>query len=233
MGPRWVAATVGEEADVDIAIAGGHGAIATHLSRMLAERGDRVRGIIRDPDQADDLRAVGSEPVLLDLEATSVDPLAETIAGADAVVFAAGAGPGSGAHRKETVDFGAAVKLLDAARRSEVERYLMISAMGTDDPPQGQTVFEVYLRAKARADRELMDSDRAWTVVRPGRLTDEPGTGLVSLGRHVERGEIPREDVAAVLVAVIDDARTTGHVFEVVGGETPIADALDALVDRG
>ncbi len=218
---------------MDIAIAGGHGAIATHLSRMLAERGDRVRGIIRAPDQADDLRAVGSEPVVLDLEATTVGPLAEAVAGADAVVFAAGAGPGSGAPRKETVDYGAAVKLLDAARRSEVERYLMISAMGTDDPPQGQTVFEIYLRAKARADRELMGSDRAWTVVRPGRLTDEPGTGLVSLDRHVERGEIPREDVAAVLVAVLDDDRTTGHVFEVVGGETPIAEALDALVDRG
>jgi uncharacterized protein YbjT (DUF2867 family) len=218
---------------MDVAIAGGHGQIAQHLGRQLASRGDTVRGIIRDPAQAGDLEALGVQPLVLDLEAATADDVAEGVRGADAVVFAAGAGPGSGAARKETVDYEGAVKLLDAARTAGVDRYVMVSAMGTDDPPQGDGVFEVYLRAKARADRDVMDSDRAWTVVRPGRLTNEPGAGRVALARHVARGEIAREDVAAVVLAVLDDGRTSGHVFEVVGGDQPIGPALDALVGGG
>lgn len=213
---------------MDIAIAGAHGQVARRLTRILAGRGDRVRGIIRKADQADDLRHDGAEPVLLDLEEVTVEDLAEAIAGADAVVFAAGAGPGSGAARKATVDYGAAVKLLGAARRAGVDRYVMVSAMGTDDPPQGEEVFAVYLRAKARADEELQASGLGWTIVRPGRLTNDPGTGRVSLARHVGRAAIPRDDVAAVLVAVLDDDRTVDHVFEVVGGDTPIGEAIRA-----
>jgi uncharacterized protein YbjT (DUF2867 family) len=215
---------------MEIAVAGGHGQIARHLNRLLTGRGDAVRGIIRDGAQAADLRADGAEPVLLHLEDTTVAALADAIRGVDAVVFAAGAGPGSGAARKETVDYGAAVKLLEAAQAAGVARYVMISAMGAAHPPDGDDVFSVYLRAKARADAELMASDRAWTVVRPGRLTDDPPTGLVRLDREVERGEIPRADVAAVLTAVLDDDRTAGLVFELVGGDTPIAEALAALV---
>jgi uncharacterized protein YbjT (DUF2867 family) len=215
---------------VDIVIAGGHGTVARHLGRLLAERGDRVRGLIRKPEQRGDLEQLGVDPVLLDLEEASVDGYRDAIAGADAAVFAAGAGPGSGAARKETVDHGAAVKLAEAARAAGVGRYVMVSAMGTDDPPDGDDVFAVYLRAKARADRELMASDLDWTVVRPGRLTDDEGTGRVELARHVDRGEVPREDVAAVLVAVLDDDRTSGHVFELVGGDTPVHDAIGGLV---
>lgn len=215
---------------MDVVIAGGHGQIALHLSRMLSERGDTVRGIIRSDDQGDDLADVGARAVVLDLESTAVVELADAIDGADAVVFAAGAGPGSGAARKQTVDYEAAVKLRDAAQQAGVGRYVMISAMGTDDPPDGDDVFEVYLRAKARADRAVMDSDLPWTIVRPGRLTNDEGTGRVSLARHVDRGEIPREDVAAVVVAALDDDRSAGHIVEVVGGDTPIADALAAEV---
>ena len=215
---------------MDVAIAGAHGKVARHLGRRLAERGDRVRGIVRDPAHEGDLRAIGVEPVLLDLEEADAGDLAAVIDGADAVVFAAGAGPGSGAARKETVDHGAAVKLIEAARRAGVDRYVMVSAMGTDDPPGGDDVFEVYLRAKARADAELMASGLAWTVVRPGRLTDDAATGTVTLARHVDRGEVPRRDVAAVLSAVLDDPRTVGHVLEVVSGTVPVAEALDELV---
>ncbi len=216
---------------MDVAIAGGHGQVARHLGRMLSTRGDHARGIIRNPDQAGDLRQIGVEPVILDLEEVEPAHLAEAIAGSDAVVFAAGAGPGSGAARKETVDYGGASKLIEAARSAGVQRYIMISSMGAHDPPEGDDVFSVYLRAKARADRELMDSGLQWTVVRPGRLTNGPGTRKVELGRHVRRGEIPREDVAAVLLAVLDDPRTAGHVFEVVGGQTTIEGALNDLVD--
>lgn len=214
---------------MDVAIAGGHGKIALHLSRMLSQRGDQVRGLIRNEDQSDDLREVGSTPVVFDLETADAAALAGVISDADAVVFAAGAGPGSGAERKETVDHQGAVKLLAAAQTAGAQRYVVVSSMGADDPPLGDEVFAVYLQAKARADQAVMDSDRAWTVVRPGGLTDDPGTGLVALARHVERGKVPREDVAAVIVAVLDDDRTIGRVFEVVGGDTEIVKALSDL----
>ena len=215
---------------MDVAIAGGHGQIALHLTRLLTARSDAVRSIIRSPDQRGQLTDVGATPVVLDLEQASVGDLADAVAGVDAVVFAAGAGPGSGAARKETVDYEAAVKLRDAATQSGVGRYVMISAMGTDDPPGGDDVFSVYLRAKARADRELMDSDLAWTILRPGRLTDDAATGTVTLARRSGRGEVAREDVAAVAVAVLDDPRTAGHVIEVVGGDTPIERAVASVV---
>lgn len=217
---------------MEIAVAGGHGAVARLLTRRLAARGDRVRGIIRSAEQAEDLREDGAEPVVLDLEQADATEVAGAVAGCAAMVFAAGAGPGSGAARKETVDYGAAVKLREAVRGAGVDRYVMVSAMGTEDLPEDDEVFSVYLRAKARADRELMATDLAWTVVRPGRLTDEPGTGRVRLGRHVDRGEVPREDVASVLAAVLVDDRTVGHVFEVVGGGRPIDAAIDAAVSE-
>jgi uncharacterized protein YbjT (DUF2867 family) len=200
---------------------------------MLAARGDRVRGLIRDADQGDDLREAGAEPVVIDLEEAGVDELAGALEGADAVVFAAGAGPGSGAARKETVDYGAAVKTLEAAKAAGVERYVIVSSMGADDPPSHDDVFSVYLRAKARADHEVRASDRAWTVLRPGSLTDDEGTGKVWLGRQVDRGEVPREDVAAVLVAILDEPRTAGHILELIGGGVPIDEAITAAVASG
>ena len=214
-----------------ITIAGGHGQIALLLGTQLFERGDQPVGLIRDDALGDDLRDRGIEPVLLDLEAASVDRYAAAINGSDAVVFAAGAGPGSGAERKETVDFAAAVKLREAAEAAGVPRYVMVSAMGTDDPPLDDDVFSVYLRAKARADRDLAASSLAWTIVRPGRLTDDDPTGRVRAARHVPRGEVPRADVAAVLGAVLADDTTIGRVFEVVGGDTPITDAVSTLDD--
>lgn len=210
---------------MDIAIAGGHGQIARLLTRRLAGAGDRVRALIRAPSHRDDVTADGAEPVVLDLEEATASDVAQAIAGCDAVVFAAGAGAGSGAARKETVDYGAAVKLIEAARAAGVPRYVMVSAMGTDEPPEGDDVFSVYLRAKARADRALMDSDLDWTVVRPGRLTDEEATGRVAAARHVERGGIPRDDVAAVLAAVLHST-PANTVFELVSGDVPVAQAV-------
>lgn len=211
-----------------VVIAGAHGKVARHLARRLVAAGHEVAGLVRDPAHVPDIEADGTHPVLLDLEAAETSELADALVGADALVFAAGAGPGSGAARKETVDFGAAVRCLSATQIADVPRYVMVSAMGTDDPPQDDEVFSVYLRAKARADRALMDSDRDWTIVRPGRLTDDDATGHVTLGRHVERGAIPRDDVATLIVAVLDDPATAGQVIEVVGGDTPITDALKA-----
>lgn len=215
-----------------IVIAGGHGQIALLLSELLHDRGDDPVGIIRSAAQTGDLREHGAESLLLDLEQADVEELAEEIDGCDAVVFAAGAGPGSGAARKETVDYGAAVLLRDAALAAGIDRYVMLSAMGTDDPPQDDDdVFAVYLRAKARADREVAASDLDWTIVRPGGLTDDDGTGKVELGRDVGRGEVPREDVAAVLAAVLGDDDTIGRVIEVVSGDTPVDEAIADLED--
>lgn len=212
-----------------VSIVGGHGQIARLLTRRLVGEGHEVRGIIRDASQRDDLRDDGAAPSVVDIEEAGAEALAAAIRGSDAVVFAAGAGPGSGAGRKETVDYGGAVLLMRAAEAAGVSRYVMVSSMGTDDPPQGDSVFEVYLRAKARADADLMDSDLDWTVVRPGRLTNDPGRGTVTLARHVERGEIARADVADVLRHVLANDGTIGHVFEVVSGDTPIPDALAGL----
>lgn len=214
-----------------IVIAGGHGQIAMRLAKLLAARGDLPVGIIRNPAQVDDLCAVGADPAMCDLESASVDEVASHLNGADAVVFAAGAGPGSGTARKETVDRGAAVLCADAAQRAGVRRYLMISAMGTDqEPPPGtEPVFAAYLRAKGAADADL--ASRAgldWTILRPGRLTDEPGTRLVRLGVRTGRGAVPRDDVAAVLLALLDTP-ASAMTLELVAGDTPVEEAVRAV----
>jgi nucleoside-diphosphate-sugar epimerase len=211
---------------MDVVIVGGHGKVARRLARLLVAGGDRVRGVIRNPAHVDDLREDGSEPVVCDLERVGADELARAISGADAVVFAAGAGPGSGAERKLTVDRDGAIKLLHAASGAHVERYVMVSSIGAEDPPDGDDVFAVYLRAKAEADRELMASDRAWTVVRPVFLQDEPGTGRVRLAEQPLRGEVPRNDVAVVLAAVLHEPRSARRVLYVGAGDDPIEEAL-------
>ncbi len=216
---------------MDVRIAGGHGSIARLLARQLTADGHRVHGIIRSEDQVADLEADGSVPIVLDLETCEVDALTDAIRGADAVVFAAGAGPDSGPERKWTVDHGAAAKLIAAAEASGADRYVMVSSMGAGDPPTDDEVFSVYLRAKARADGDLMASGLDWTIVRPGRLTDADGTGRVTAAADVSRGEIPREDVATFLRRCLEDPSAIGRLIEVVGGETPIDEAVAALGD--
>ncbi|CAM5684293.1 NAD-dependent dehydratase [Streptomyces badius] len=176
-----------------IVIAGGHGQIALRLERLLVARGDEVAGIIRKAEQADALRQLGAEPVVLDLESASVADVAEQLRGADAAVFAAGAGPGSGTARKETVDKAAAVLFADAAVRAGVRRFVVVSSMGADPAHEGDEVFDVYQRAKGEADAYVRGLDALeWTILRPGMLTDDAGTGLVRLEAHTGRGSVPR-----------------------------------------
>jgi uncharacterized protein YbjT (DUF2867 family) len=216
---------------MDVAIAGGHGKVALRLERLLSSAGHRVRAVIRNPDHAADVHVAGAEPFLLDLEALAgVANLAEALRDADAVVFAAGAGPGSGPERKRTVDFGAAVKLIAAAQAAGVDRYVMVSTMGADTPDARGKAMRPYFVAKGEADATLQASDLAWTIVRPGSLTDDPGTGRITAAVHLGRwGSVPRDDVAAVLAAVLTDGRAVRRTFEVISGDTPIADALAAL----
>ncbi len=214
-----------------VVIAGGHGKIALILERLLSARGDSVAGFIRNPAQSDDLEAAGAEPLVVDLETASVDDVAGHLRGADAVVFAAGAGPGSGAARKETVDRDAAILLADAAEAAGVDRYVMVSAMAAD--PQATAddeVFQVYLRAKGIADEAIRSrSGLKWTIVRPGALTNDAGTGRVAIAESTGRGSIPREDVAGVLVAVLDEPATAGKSFDLISGDTAIAEAVATL----
>jgi len=201
-----------------VVIAGGNGKIARLLSRMLAERGDVPVGIVRNPDHVDELKAIGADAVLLDLERVTVEEVAEGLAGADAVVFAAGAGPGSGLARKDTVDHAAAVLVARAAEVAGVRRFVQISAMGLDraDDPGMDPVFEAYLRAKDAAERDLPARDLDWTILRPGRLTDGPATGRVNLAESVPPGAVSRADVAAVIQSILDDPSTVKKTLEVV-----------------
>jgi uncharacterized protein YbjT (DUF2867 family) len=212
-----------------IVVAGGHGKIALRLTRLLAARGDSARSLIRRPEHSEDVRAAGGEPVVCDLEVVEVGELASTVGDADAIVFAAGAGPGSGAARKDTMDYGGAAKLIAAAEATGVRRFVMISSMGANAEARGSDTFSAYLRAKGRADDELIASGLDYTVVRPGRLTNDPGNGRVRIGAHLGRGSVPRDDVAEVIAASLDHAASIGKVFEVLEGDDPVADAIGRL----
>jgi nucleoside-diphosphate-sugar epimerase len=215
-----------------VAIAGGHGKVAMRLTGRLVAREISVVSLIRNPAHADDIRALGAEPIVCDLERASVAEIAEAIAGADVAVFAAGAGPGSGPERKLTIDRDGAIKLLEASVTAEVPRFLIVSSVGAESPPDGEDTFSVYLRAKAEADRAVQSSDRDWTIVRPGRLTDEPGRERVRIDTEPFRGEIPREDLAAVLDAIIRTERATRVLLYLAGGEQPVEEALEAVLER-
>jgi uncharacterized protein YbjT (DUF2867 family) len=214
-----------------VAIAGGHGQIALLLERELTARGHEAIALVRNPDHVPDVEKQGARAEVVDLEHTTLEALSAAVAGADAVVFAAGAGPDSGAPRKETVDRAAAVLLADAAVAAEVGRYVMVSAMGVDSAdPESDDVFQVYLRAKAAADAALRArTELAWTIVRPGRLTDDAATGRVELGSSVEPGAVPRADVAAVLAELLSTGAAGGQVLELVSGRVPVDESVASL----
>ncbi|WP_327369289.1 SDR family oxidoreductase [Streptomyces sp. NBC_01217] len=213
-----------------IVIAGGHGQIALRLERLLAARGDEAVGVIRNPGQIEDLRAAGAEPVVLDLESASVEEVAEVLRGADAAVFAAGAGPNSGSERKETVDRGAAVLFADAAERAGVRRYVVVSSRDADPDHPGDEVFDAYLRAKGAADAYVRSRTALdWTILRPGMLTNDAGRGMVLLTASTGRGPVPRDDVAAALLELLDTPATAGLTLELIAGSVPVAVAVKGV----
>jgi nucleoside-diphosphate-sugar epimerase len=218
---------------VRVVIAGGHGKIGLRLAALLAGRGDIVTGVVRNPDHRADLERAGATPVVLDLESAQAGELAEALTGADAVVFAAGAGPGSGVARKDTVDRAAAELLSEAAGLAGVRRYLLISSTGVDEPPApgADEVWTAYVAAKRAAEEAIRAAEHLdWTVLRPGRLTDDPGTGRVLLAAPpVARGDVTRDDTAAVLLALLDAPRTAGKVLELRQGESEVHDAVTAV----
>jgi uncharacterized protein YbjT (DUF2867 family) len=215
-----------------IVIAGGHGKIALLLERLLAERGDQAVGLIRNPAHLADVNQAGAEAVVRDLEAASAGDVAVLLSGADAVVFAAGAGPGSGVPRKDSVDRAAAVLMADAAEQAGVRRFVQVSAMGADQPPQpgSDEVWAAYITAKAAAEADLRARDLDWTILRPGRLTDAPGAGTIRLAAPpVPAGAVSRADVAAVIAALLDEPGTRHQTLELVGGDSPVAAAVRSI----
>ena len=215
-----------------VVIAGGHGKIALLLEGLLAGRGDQAVGLIRNPAHAGDVQKAGAEAVVCDLEAAAAGDVTVLLSGAAAVVFAAGAGPGSGAPRKDSVDRGASVLLADAAERAGVRRFVQISSMGAGQPPAPGTdeVWAAYITAKTAAEDDLRSRDLDWTILRPGRLTDAPATGRVRLAAPpVPRDTVPRADVAAVIAALLDEPGTRHQTLELTGGDTPVAAAVRSI----
>ena len=214
-----------------VLVAGAHGKTARRLVRMLVEDGHEVRGLVRKEEQMPDVEADGAQALLVDLEEEEVEgAVGDAVEGCDAVIFAAGAGPGSGAARKETMDYGGAAKLVEAAERHGARRYLMLSSMGAGDPEGGSEAMQPYLFAKARADERLQESGLDYTIIRPGGLTEEEGKGRIeaaeSLGR---RGEISRDDVSRTFADALDRRTTYHKTFEILAGDTPIREALERI----
>ncbi|AII05403.1 NAD(P)H-binding protein [Rhodococcus opacus] len=216
-----------------IVIAGGHGKIARHLIKILTARGDRAVALIRNPDHEHEVAALGAEPVVIDLETASADDVAKTLVGADAAVFAAGAGPGSGIARKDTVDRGAAVLLADAAEKAGTRRFVQVGSFGAGEPiPEGtDDVFAAYLVAKTAAEEDLRARTHLdWTILRPGGLLDDDPAGHVTLtAPPLERGTVTRADVAAVVAALLDHPETAKKTLMLTSGPTPIEDAVAAV----
>ena len=216
-----------------VVIAGGHGQIAHHLIDLLAAAGDRPVALIRNPDHAADVRQWGGEPVVLDLESATVEDVANALDGADAAVFAAGAGPGSGPARKDTVDRAASVLLADATERAGVRRFLQISAFGAGEPVTADrdATWIAYMAAKTAAEEDMRSRAALdWTILRPGLLTDDPATGMVTLRRPpLDRGKVTRADVAGVLAALLGATASFGETLLLTEGDTPIAKAVEQL----
>ncbi len=210
-----------------VAVLGAHGKIAMLLHPILKSNGHEVTGIIRNPDHAKDVEKAGARPVVCDVERE--DDISEAVGKADAVVFAAGAGPGSGAERKWTVDRDGALKLLEAAQKNGIKRYVMISAMKVEEP-RGNEVFRVYQKAKAEADKALRESGLDFTIIRPGRLTDNLPTGRIALSENLDSGEIPRADVASVVAEVLETPESAGYQWDLISGDTPVETAISRAV---
>lgn len=210
-------------------IAGGHGKIALILTELLGGKGGRVRSLIRNIDHASAVSGAGGDPMVLDLEATTDEELDLALTDIDAIVFAAGAGPGSSAERKNTVDHRGAAKLMEAAKRVGPKRYVIVSSTGADPDAEGDEIFAAYLRAKGRADRDLVASGLDFTIVRPVALTDEPGSRRVAVGPEPGQPTVSREDVAGVLAEVLERDDTIGLIFQLSSGDKSITEALDAL----
>jgi uncharacterized protein YbjT (DUF2867 family) len=213
-----------------IVIIGGHGKVALRLARILADRGDEVTSIIRNPSHAAEVSEYGATPVVADIETLTTEELAAHLAGHDAIVWSAGAGGGN-PDRTYAVDRDAAIRSMDAAQAAGVRRYVMVSYLGSrrDHGVDPGNSFFAYAEAKAAADEYLRQTPLNWTVLAPGGLTLEPGTGRIAVGSELQGGKVSRDDVAAVAAAVLATDAAIGKTLPFIGGDTAIDDALASL----
>lgn len=216
-----------------VAIVGGNGQIARLLHPLVVAQGHTPVALVRSEEQRAALEELGAEVRLLDIENASVEDFEAAFADCSAIVFAAGGGPDGNKERKRTVDLGGSVKSIEAATRAGIRRFVQVSAISVDEPVPAGTdeVWAAYVEAKRDADIALRESPLAWTIIRPGRLTDDAPTGRVALGPEVERGDVTRADVAAVLAAVLDRPDTVGRQWNLVGGDVPVDEAVDRAAE--
>ncbi|NYF16275.1 uncharacterized protein YbjT (DUF2867 family) [Microbacterium sp. AK009] len=214
-----------------VLVFGGHGKVAMLLAPLLISRGDEVTAVIRNPAHVDEVEGTGATPRVADIEQLGAEALAELVAGHDAIVWSAGAGGGDAA-RTYAVDRDAAIRSMDAAGRAGVARYLMVSWLGStaDHGVPEDDDFFPYADAKLAADDHLRGTDLEWTVLGPGALLDDPGTGRITVDPE-GRGAVPRQDVAAVIAAALDEPATIRRTLRFGGGEQPIAEAVVASSD--
>ncbi|MEO9321872.1 SDR family oxidoreductase [Nocardioides sp. C4-1] len=229
-----------------IAVVGGHGRVALQLHPQLVSAGHTPVALVRTEDYRDELEGLGAEVRLLDIEAGDVEQFVAAFEGCDAVVFSAGGGADGNIERKRTVDLGGTLHSLEAAQRLGIRRYVQVSAWGVDEPLPDDVspVWRAYVDAKRDSDAAVRDSGLDWTIIRPGRLVDEPADGRVKLGTDADvphddpgrsadpdntNGDVTRGDVAAVVAAVLDAPHTIGVQAVLVGGDVPLADAVAAL----
>lgn len=215
-----------------IAVIGGHGKVALLLAPILVARGDEVTSLVRHVDQVADVNATGARGVVADVEQLSASELSDVLRGHDAVVWSAGAGGGD-PRRTFAVDRDAAIRSMEAARGAGIQRYVMVSYLGAgpDHGVPSDSSFYPYAEAKAAADEYLRGTDLEWTIVAPGTLTLEPGTGAIDAGSPDDGdapggGSVPREDVARVVAEVLHRRDTIGRFIGFVSGDDAIADAI-------
>ncbi|WP_108719066.1 NAD(P)H-binding protein [Miniimonas sp. S16] len=211
-----------------IAIVGGAGKVARRLLPLLLADDRTVVPLVRRPEQASELEALGAEPRLLDIERAGVVDYLPVLDGVDAVVFAAGGGPDGNAERKRTVDLGGTLATLAACAELGIRRYVQVSAIGVDQPPAADSspVWQAYVAAKKVSDHAVRRSELDWTILRPAALLDDEPTGHVQLGVDLEPAPISRGDVAAVIAAVLPQPATLRRQWDVVGGVLPVLEAV-------
>ncbi|MFD1139143.1 SDR family oxidoreductase [Paenibacillus urinalis] len=214
---------------MNVLVIGANGQIGRHLVSQLKENpGHIVRAMVRKQEQLEALDKSGVEAVLADLEGT-VEELAEAMKGNDAVVFTAGSGGSTGADKTLLIDLDGAVKTMEAAEKAGIPRYIMVSAIYAEDRTKWPDAIKPYYVAKHYADKWLENSSLNYTIIRPGGLKNEPGNGKVSLNPETGESSIPREDVAAVIVAALDADNTYRKAFPLVSGRESINEVIEQI----
>lgn len=217
-----------------VLVVGANGKIGHQIVEKLhQDSAYTVRAMVRKEDQAAALKEKGIDAYLANLEDT-VDNLAGAVKGMDAVIFSAGSGGSTGADKTLLIDLDGAVKMMEAAKKEQVDRFVMVSAFGADSRERWSEAIKSYYVAKYYADRELMQTDLNYTIVRPGALLDEAGTGKVKIAALLDlegsdKREVPREDVANVVIESLQNEQTYRKAFDLISGEEAITDALNQL----